>query len=236
MNNTELQRNYYETNLDKPAMQPASSDYVKRHLDRVIEAGGLSPEKSLLEIGSGLGKFTLPLLQRGYKPVCLDISPKMLEQIQVSAAPHKVSTILSDIAEVSENTTQRFEQAVGFFTLHHMSDLTKSLQGLSDVLLPGGKALFCEPRAYNPLYYLQIAATPRMSWSAEKGIVNMRKNYVFRAIEKAGMKPIKVISYGFFPPFIMNKEWGSKLNDTLEQKNWLSFGHAFQIFVMEKIK
>lgn len=234
MNNIRLQKNYYETNLDKPAMQPSSSEYVKRHLDRVLELGGFSPKKNLIEIGSGLGKFTMPLLDRGYNPVCLDISPKMLQYIQDNASPYKVSTILSDIAEASENTTEKFEQAVGFFTLHHMSDLTKSLQGVSDILVQGGRAVFCEPRAYNPLYYLQIAITPGMSWSAEKGIVNMRKSYIVSAMKKAGLKPIDVVSYGFFPPCIINKSWGAKLNDELEKKHWLSFGHAFQIFVMEK--
>jgi len=234
MNNNELQRNYYETNLNKPAMQAKDSKYVKRHLDRMIELADLSVDKSLLEVGSGLGKFTLPLLERGYDPVCLDISPIMLERIKENAAPYQVETILSDVAEASKHTVQRFERAIGFFTLHHMSDLTKSLQGLNQVLLPGAKAAFCEPRAYNPLYYLQIFATPGMSWKAEKGIVNMRKSYMLSAIREAGLKPVKVVSYGFFPPFIMNKDWGSKLNDVLEKKHLLSFAHAFQVFIIEK--
>lgn len=234
MNNIELQRNYYETNLDKPAMQPSSSIYVTRHLDHVIRLGKLSPEKSLVEIGSGLGKFTIPLLERGYTPTCLDISPLMLEQIQKHALPYKVSTVLSDIANASSNTEQKFEQAVGFFTLHHMSDLKQSLQGLSDILIPGGKAIFCEPRAYNPLYYIQITMTPRMSWKAEKGIINMRKNYLLSALEDSDLELIEVFSYGFFPPFIMNTTWGTQLNDLLEKQSWLSFGHAFQIFAIQK--
>ena len=37
----------------------------------------------------------------------------------------------------------------------------------SRVLRPGGRVAFCEPVAWNPLYYLQIALTPGMSFSGE---------------------------------------------------------------------
>ena len=46
---------------------------------------------------------------------------------------------------------------------------------------------FCEPVAYNFLYYLQIIFTKDMTWKGEKGIINMRKSYVFAAMKKAGL-------------------------------------------------
>jgi len=233
VNDIQLQRNYYETNLQKPAMQPVVSAYVDFHLERVLSCSGLSPEKTLLEIGSGLGKFTRPLLERGFRPTCLDISPVMLERIRENTAPYEVRTILSDIAEAGVRTQERFEQAIGFFTLHHMSDLEHSFRGLKEVLVPGATAVFCEPRAYNPLFYLQIAATPGMSWRAEKGIVNMRRKYLEGAAARAGLTLVHHSTYGFFPPFVMNRQWGRKLNEAMEKAGWLFPLHAFQIAVLK---
>ena len=66
--------------------------------------------------------------------------------------------------------------------------------------------------------------------------MNMRKNYVNAALIKAGLVPTEVISYGFFPPFVVNRPWGAKLTDRLESQRWLALAHAFQIFVAQKPK
>ena len=55
---------------------------------------------------------------------------------------------------------------------------------------PGGRIVFLEPNPFNLLYYLQILFTPRMTWSGERGIPNMRKSLVFEAMHTAG---------GFYP-------------------------------------
>ncbi|MGZ8217999.1 class I SAM-dependent methyltransferase [Methylomagnum sp.] len=219
--------------MDKPAMQPARSEYVRRHIERVVAAAQLQPESKVLEVGAGLGKFTLPLLDRGFDLSCVDLSPVMLEKL-VQLAPRPLPTIVADVAEVAKHTDQRFDRAIGFFTLHHMPDLSQAFKGLSEVLLPGARIAFCEPRALNPLYYLQVAFTPRMTWQAERGIINMRREPMFKALLEAGFEVPEMQTYGFFPPVVVNQGWGATLEDELMKRSWLNHGHAFTLFTARK--
>lgn len=228
----ELQRSYYENALNKPAMQIADSPYVLRHVERVANAIKLRPGQRILEVGSGLGKFSIPLIERGLDLTCLDISPIMMNLLQdrVTGRGLAVKTVACDIADAGANLPVIFDRVIGFFTLHHMHNLEVAFRGVRSVLLPGAKVAFCEPLARNPLYYLQIATTPGMHWRAEKGIVNMRSSVVFSAMKAAGLTTIARYSYGFFPPFIVNQKWGARLEDVLNRYNSLQMGHAFQIF------
>lgn len=233
MEHNDYQRHYYETNLDKPAMQPVRSEYVQRHLRRMVSAAHLQPESKILEVGAGLGKFSLPLLEMGFNLSCVDISLVMLEEL-VKLTTRPLTTIVADVAEVAKHTDQRFDRAIGFFTLHHMPDLNQAFQGLYEVLLPGARIAFCEPRALNPLYYLQIAFTPRMTWKAERGIVNMRRGPMFNALNTAGFESPEMLTYGFLPPFAVNNPLGAKIEDTLMRQSWASLAHAFTLFTAQK--
>lgn len=231
----ELQRNYYENALNKPAMQVVHSTYVLRHVKRVINAVGLCPGQRILEVGAGLGKFSIPLAHNGLLLTCLDISPVMLERLADTALKQGVAieTVACDIADAPTHLSPVFDGAVGFFTLHHMHDLALVFRGLQSVLLPGAKVAFCEPVAYNALYYLQVAMMSGMRWQAEKGIVNMRRSVVEAAMKAAGLMPISHHSYGFFPPVVTNRRWGACLEDRLGQLALLKPLHAFQIFCAE---
>ena len=83
---------------------------------------------------------------------------------------------------------------------------------------------FCEPVAYNFLYYLQIIFTKDMTWKGEKGIINMRKSYVFAAMKKAGLCDFNCVAYGFFPPFITNTSWGDKIEQMMEKVGIFGWG------------
>ena len=77
-----------------------------------------------------------------------------------------------------------------FFTLHHVHDIPACYRAMAQMVKPGGRIVFLEPNPFNLLYYLQILFTPRMTWSGERGIPNMRKSLVFEAMHTAG---------GFYP-------------------------------------
>jgi SAM-dependent methyltransferase len=226
----ERQRRYYESALDKPAMQPSRGAYVGRHVERVLRELQPLPGDDFLEIGAGLGKFTLPLAERGFRMTCVDLSPVMLERLQMRAGPGRVRTIAADAAEVARHTPTRFACAAGFFVLHHVDDLARVLRGVREAMRPGGRVAFCEPRAENPLYYLQIALTPRMRWAAERGIVRMRPSIVLPALAKAGFVDGRTSTYGFFPPHVTNRPVGARLEDALGRFDALRAMHAFRIF------
>ena len=77
--NNRYQRCYYENN-QKRTMQRVDSFYVRHKIDWMVRFGMLEKKQSVLEVGAGLGKFSVPLLRDGYDVTCLNLSPVMLEE------------------------------------------------------------------------------------------------------------------------------------------------------------
>jgi SAM-dependent methyltransferase len=55
----------------------ARPDYPDHLFDDLIDLAGVTPEASLLEIGAGTGKATVPLAERGYRIVCLEAGNRL---------------------------------------------------------------------------------------------------------------------------------------------------------------
>ncbi len=223
------QRRYYESQF-KPNMQPSGSPYVLRQVDRVVAEGGLTADRPLLEVGAGLGRHTLPLLDRGFAVTALDLSPVMLEELAERAAGRPLTTVACDLARAAEAVTDRFSQAVGFFTLHHMHDLELIFRGLAGVLEPGARVIFCEPNAYNPLFYLQMLMTPGMTWQGDGGTIRMRRGPVLGAMARAGFAELSLSRFGLFPPFLANRPAGGHWEDRLQRLPLPPPAPAFTLF------
>lgn len=224
------QRSYYET-TDKKTMRPSCTPYVFRQLDKMVQVAELRPLQKILEVGCGMGRYTLPLLARGFDLTATDLSPILLERLQSAAAEPNLPLIACDVATIADHTSEMFDRAIGFFTLHHMHDLETIFRGIAKVLKPGALIAFCEPVSYNPLYYIQIAITPKMTWRGDGGIIKMRSSVVLGAMSMAGFNNLRTVKFGFFPPLVTNTCFGARLETTLEKMRIFSFGHAFQIFL-----
>jgi SAM-dependent methyltransferase len=223
------QRAYFEK-ADKRTMLPRSGRYVLRQIARVLDLARVDRSQDVVEVGSGLGRYSVPLVDAGYRLTCLDLSPSMLESLRKRLGDRGPEVIACDVAEAARHTARRFDRAVGFFTLHHIADLAASFCGLAEILRPGAVAAFCEPVFLNPLYYVQIAVTPQIRWAAERGILDMRASVVFPAMAQAGFVDPRSTSFGFLPPFLANTEAGGRFEDALERVPMLRFLHAFRIF------
>ncbi|UCV20291.1 class I SAM-dependent methyltransferase [Ferribacterium limneticum] len=224
------QRWYYES-INKKTMRPsAGARYIGRQIDRMARIAQLDEAENILEVGCGQGRYSVPMLDVGYSLTCLDLSPVLLQRMLDAARTPPRQVIACDLAEVAAHTSERFDRAIGFFTLHHMHDLDDIFLGLAKVLKPGAVVAFCEPVAWNPLYYIQIALTPRMTWKGDGGVARMRPGLVLPALERAGFVDARSTAFGFFPPFITNRGWGATLETLLERARVFSPLHAFQIF------
>jgi ubiquinone/menaquinone biosynthesis C-methylase UbiE len=121
---------------------------------KVRKALGSAPDHypRSLEIGSGTGYFTLNLLRAGLigEATCSDISPGMLETLQVNAARLglDVTTEPAD-AERLPFADESFDLVLGHAVLHHIPDLPRAFAEFERVLAPGGTVLFAgEPSRY----------------------------------------------------------------------------------------
>lgn len=225
----------YFAGEDKKTMVPVDSYYVNRHVDQFISYSGISREQDILEVGCGMGKFTFPLLKRGFNITGLDLSPYLLQKLlQHNDNRYPVDLIASDILDIPPEYDEQFDHVIGFFTLHHFLNLETYVKAMSRVLKPGGSIMFIEPNAYNPLYYIQIAVTPRMSWKGDKGVALMHRKNFKRASEYAGMELSELKKYGYFPPFAVNTKVGKYTEDVIEKFRLLKPVAAFQFIKMTK--
>ncbi|SNB52273.1 Methyltransferase domain-containing protein [Thermoflexus hugenholtzii JAD2] len=225
-----LQQEYFGRRI-KPTMRPERTPYVLRQVEEVIRFGDLRPGEVILDVGCGMGRHAFLLAERGFRVEGLELSPFLIERMrEFDGGRYNIPVYCADIHCCPPELHGRYDALVGFFVLHHLADLPQAFRSMARLLRPGGRVVFLEPNPLNPLYYIQILITPGMSWSAERGILNMRPHQISRAMEQAGLRLTATARYGFFPPFLSNHPWGGLLERILEKALlWRPF-LPFQLF------
>jgi SAM-dependent methyltransferase len=224
---------YFER-AGKHAMRPTDSNYVQRQVDGLVECADLSRGERVLDVGCGMGRYTFALADRGLAVEGLDLSENLLEQFrEFDSGRYGIPLHCADVVDPPDELRGRFDAVVGFFTLHHLHDLAGCLSAMAGLAKPGGRIVFLEPNPLNPLYYIQMLLVPGMSWSGDRGILNMREQKVFGAMAAAGLVKPRLERFGFFPPFVVNRRFGPGLEDALERFPLWRANLPFQLFRAE---
>jgi 2-polyprenyl-3-methyl-5-hydroxy-6-metoxy-1,4-benzoquinol methylase len=224
------QLEYFER-AGRHAMRPTDSSYVRRQVDRLVAFAGLGAGERVLDVGCGMGRYTFALADRGLAVEGLDLSETLLERLrEFDAGRYGIPLHRADVLAPPAELHGRFDAVVGFFTLHHLHDLTGCLRATRSLVQPGGRVVFLEPNPLNPLYYVQMLVVPGMSWSGDRGILSMRESGVFRAMEAAGLENPAAERFGFFPPFVVNRAFGPRLEDAFERVRLWRSVLPFQLF------
>ena len=147
-----IQQDYYEFK-DSPNMKPRDiSPYLDRHVDKMINEAGISPDHKIIDIGCGSGRYTLRFAKRGYDIEGLDLTAGLLEVLKkCDGGKYDIPLHLTDVIEHDEGLDGRYDRVIGFFALHHMFDLHASFKAMEKLTKPGGIVAFLEPNALNPL-------------------------------------------------------------------------------------
>jgi SAM-dependent methyltransferase len=228
------QREYFE-GMVKRTMVPRPSPYLERHLDEALRFGDVSLQDRVLEVGCGMGRYTLLLARRGLRVEGLELSRVLLDRLrQFDAGQHDIPLHCADLADSLPELRDRFDVVLGFFMLHHVHDLAACFAGIRRLLRPGGRAVFVEPNPYNPLFYIQIAVTPGMTWQGDRGIIRMRRCPIANAIAAAGLTRFALRRFGFFPPFLANRPAGARVERVLEKIRLWRPILPFQLFRAER--
>jgi SAM-dependent methyltransferase len=208
---------YYDYKIKK-TMTPTNNLYTQHHLDEFLRYTGIKAGDHVLDVGCGMGRYTIPLAGRGIKIEGIDISQFLLNQLKgFNNSGIDIPLYCADILEYAPEMVDAYDAVIGFFVLHHMHDLPSCFSAMAKLVKPGGKVAFIEPNAYNLLYYIQIIITPRMTWKGDGGMAKMRPGIIFPAMKTAGLEFLSLYRFGFFPPFATNRTFGFWLEKRLEK-------------------
>jgi SAM-dependent methyltransferase len=208
---------YYDGRIKK-TMTPRESNYLNHHVDRFLKFTGIHPGQRVLEVGCGMGRYTLLLAERGIDVEGMDISPFLLDRLKdFNDGRYDIPLYCADVIDYPKELGGKFDAVIGFFTLHHVHDLVRCFQAMRELVKLEGQVAFLEPNAFNILYYLQIMVTPTMTWKGDGGMALMRPSVIFPAMEKAGLSEFQLDRFGFFPPFLTNTSTGYSLEKSLER-------------------
>jgi SAM-dependent methyltransferase len=109
----------------------------------------VAPGTSVLELGCGVGRWSIRLARRGAHVTGIDLSQQMVLEARRRAGQVRVSGrcdfVVADIC--SPGVTGRFDRVFGVTVLQHLmtpGQLEAALRNIRDLLAPGGQAILLE--------------------------------------------------------------------------------------------
>ena len=149
----------FDTNSAALQQRIASHDrFGSRDLNEWIFAElNVEPGMSVLDLGCGTGKQTLPLAElvgpRG-SVVAVDVSGESLQALHTTAAARgigeRIATVECSLDALPAAISQeRFDRVLGSFSLYYTGDAPGLFDRIHDALRPDGVLFFCGPAPDN---------------------------------------------------------------------------------------
>ncbi len=118
-----------------------------------ILAPYVKPGMTVLDVGSAMGFFSLPLAEMvgpGGKVVCVDVQPKMLHVLCRRAAEaglaERIETHVSSGDSIGlQGREASFDFALAFTMMHEVGNQANFLREICQMLKPGAELLLTEP-------------------------------------------------------------------------------------------
>ena len=166
---------------DHDADLDVSNENAPNYLAWVAELCDRYLGHRVLEVGAGLGAVTAHY-EQGHDVVANDLSPSCVQALRERFADHpNVRVDDSDLRVL--DLQERFDSVLMVNVLEHIADDVEALQGLSQLLVPGGNVVVYVP-ALNWLY-----------GPNDKKVGHYRRYSVWRLREvfrEAGLEPVEL--------------------------------------------
>lgn len=163
---------------------------------------GIPNKSTILELGCGVGRYTIPLLKKGYSVWAIDISHNSLEIIKDIYYRMRNDNwgLLKTSMEIPENI--KTDAAICINFLHHVPDIPRTIREMAEKVKRGGIVSVFEPNPYYIPWHLYFIK--RGIWNIERGILKCSPNNLKKFFLSAGLENVKIRRYGFLPTKIFN--------------------------------
>lgn len=197
------EKNQYQTRL---LFNPPY--HTQREQNTIVERlKGLKKGEMIVDFGSGTGRISVALLQKGFKVRAVDISKKSLKALQKVIKTQKLNQSIFS----TKLPKRKVKAIVGADILHHIN-LDNYLPLIYKSLVRGGKVVFSEPCAFNISWYLYLPIAA--DWRVEKGVMTCTYFNLKKKFANSGFRDITITGLGFFPrPFFNWSKTFCRLND-----------------------
>lgn len=169
---------------------------------------------TVLEIGAGTGKWTIPLLKKGFAVTATDISRKSLRVLKDKAQSFGLDgklTVLVDNFE-KESFREKFDAVFCFGVIHHLDPKKRNLiiSNIIRSVKKGGRIYILEPNPLNPLYFLLYLERWILNkkgvnrWSTENGFL---RSFIWKLkhdLKNSGLKRVESRWYSYLPSRFAN--------------------------------
>ncbi len=148
----------------------------------------------VLEVGAGTGIFTIPIARRCREVTAVDMSGKMLAELERKAAAEAVTNIRTILCDVENSDIEgTFPLICAFSSLEYISDLPRLVRRLVGHLEPDGVLYFITARRSFLRFFVQMGNYVRQRiWLKARGRREIR-----RMLLEAGCDRIEINSHLF---------------------------------------
>lgn len=173
-------------------MDVAATDIVE-HLDRTLIEPYLGVVETLLEIGSGGGRFTGVLARRAARVFATDTSPTMLRILRSRFAADPVVEVRQvDGIRLAGFEDASISAAFSYDVFVHLEpwQVFANLEELRRVLRPGGRAILHHANTFSPLgwqRFLKDVDRVRRREPAQARFTPMTPEFMRGLVERAGL-------------------------------------------------
>ena len=182
----------YDAEQSKAAVSPARQKEWELYITEFESI--LKKNYTVLELGAGTGRFTLPVAKKVKQVIAADISSNMLDVLRIKADKNKIKNITTVAMDIEEfNSEKKYDAICSFSALEYISDLEGIISKAYISLKPGGVIYFITSRTSLFRFFVQIGNAIRQGvWLRARSTREVRK-----FLKNAGFSEIQVKGHLF---------------------------------------
>ncbi|MFC1721526.1 class I SAM-dependent methyltransferase [Patescibacteria group bacterium] len=200
-----LQEDYFDSEaigLKTDSVFPMKTLSAKMEFKSFKKFVGVEPGNKIVEIGCGIGRYTLPFLQAGIDVVGVDISGESLSVLEQAYQKFRRPNWgkLETSKEIPKQANA--DGVVCVNLLHHVENIPNKLKKMRNCVKTNGVVVAFEP---NPMYfpwYLYFLAKGILV--VEKGILKCSTTAMSKYFQQAHLQDITIRRYGILPTRLFN--------------------------------